>query len=153
MMQSDRRTPSKGAWNVTGQAGSASKHKSKQSISSAQPATNNYGRLSNGNSDFNYTLKPPMGKASGTGIMEMKRVPVIGSVGSKTGTTTEPTSSRSSKKMKSKLDSASKGTSSRLNYYISGGKTKKPARRTMLHLQERANAERKMMDKFTIVDH
>lgn len=94
-----------------------------------------------------------MGKATGTGIMEMKRVPVIGSVGSKTGTTTGPTSSRSSKKMKSKLDSASKGTSSRFNYYNSAEKPQKPARRTMLHLQERAKAEQKMMDKFTIVDH
>lgn len=140
-MQSDRRTPSKGAWNVKGQAGSASKHKPKQSISSAQPATNNYVRLSNGYSEFNYTLKPPMGKATGTGIMEMKRVPVLGSIGSKTGTTTGPTSTRSSKKLKSKLDSASKGTSSRFNYYQGEERPQKPARRPMLHLQERAKAE------------
>ena len=103
-MQSDRKTPSKGAWNVTGSAGSASKHKPKQSISSAQPATNNYARLSNGNSDFNSTMKPPMAKATGTGIMEMKRVPVIGSAASKAGTTTGPTSTRSSKKFRSKQD-------------------------------------------------
>lgn len=39
-----------------------------------------------------------MGKAVATGIMEMKRVPVLGSLASKAGTTTGPTSTRSSKK-------------------------------------------------------
>jgi len=49
-------------------------------------------------------MKPPMAKATGTGIMEMKRVPVIGSAASKAGTTTGPTSTRSSKKFRSKQD-------------------------------------------------
>ena len=54
----------------------------------------------------------------------MKRVPVLGSILSKAGTTTGPTSTRSSKKQKSKQDSASKGASSRFNYYHG---TDKPA--------------------------
>jgi|LauGreDrversion4_2_1035121.scaffolds.fasta_scaffold1310894_2 hypothetical protein len=75
-----------------------------------------------------------MGKAAATGIMEMKRVPVLGSVVSKAGTTTGPTSTRSSKKYKSKQDSASKGASSRFNYYHGTEKTTNPPRRSMLHL-------------------
>lgn len=75
-----------------------------------------------------------MGKAVATGIMEMKRVPILGSLASKAGTTTGPTSTRSSKKQKSKQDSASKGASSRFNYYHVADKPANPARRTMLHL-------------------
>lgn len=105
-MQSDKKntTSNKGGWNVTGQA-SATKHKPKQSVSSAQPAINHYRKLSNGNSEFNHTIKPQTGKATETGIMEMKRVPVNGSDGSKAGgATTGPTSIRSSKKFKSRQE-------------------------------------------------
>ena len=85
--------------------------------------------------------------------MEMKRVPVIGSAASKAGTTTGPTSTRSSKKFRSKLDQMSKGTYTGFNFYHNSEKKVKHPRRSMLHLQDRAKAEQKMMDKFTIVDH